>query len=300
MVNDKIGVEPVFTVDGSVNLKTGNIIFLGTVVVTGTVEEGFSIKATGNIEVKGTVDKADLTAEGDIVIRQGITGKAGTTIEAGGSVWAKFIENARVNAGKMVIVSDDILNSQIDATKRIICNGKRATIIGGRLRASEEIMAKTLGSAGGSTETVLEVGYDPSSKAKLEDINVGRDILTAQLDEVQLNLQTLETLKEQRGQLSDEKEAYFTELTEKRQDLISEMAAQNAEAEAIKAQLNSLKNIGRISASGKVYPGVRVIVRDLREVVRSSYKAVSFVGENGVIRTVPFVDTGAANKASDR
>jgi uncharacterized protein (DUF342 family) len=30
----KINVEPVYTVQGDVNLRTGNIIFLGTVIIT--------------------------------------------------------------------------------------------------------------------------------------------------------------------------------------------------------------------------------------------------------------------------
>ncbi|MBO6100931.1 MAG: DUF342 domain-containing protein, partial [Spirochaetaceae bacterium] len=39
----------------SVNIKTGNITFLGTVIVKGNVDDGFNVKASGNIEVYGTV-----------------------------------------------------------------------------------------------------------------------------------------------------------------------------------------------------------------------------------------------------
>jgi uncharacterized protein (DUF342 family) len=49
------------------------------------------------------------------------------------------------------------------SNKKIICDGKRATIVGGHLRAADEIHAKTLGSIAGS-ETILEVGYDPKSR----------------------------------------------------------------------------------------------------------------------------------------
>jgi uncharacterized protein (DUF342 family) len=66
LANGKINVEPVLTIEGDVNLKTGNIIFLGTVIITGNVEDGFSVKAAGNIEVRGTVGKAEIDAEGDI------------------------------------------------------------------------------------------------------------------------------------------------------------------------------------------------------------------------------------------
>ncbi|MFQ3547363.1 MAG: FapA family protein, partial [Termitinemataceae bacterium] len=146
LIGGKINVEPVYTVQGDVNLRTGNIIFLGTVIITGNVEDGFSVKAAGNIEVHGTVEKAELDAEGDIIVHQGITGKSSGFVRAGKSIWARFIENAIVEAGNMVVVSDGIINSQVDAEKRIICQGKRANIVGGHLRASEEIHAKVLGS----------------------------------------------------------------------------------------------------------------------------------------------------------
>ncbi|GHU63919.1 hypothetical protein FACS189445_6960 [Spirochaetia bacterium] len=158
-VGGKINVEPVYTVDGNVNLKTGNIIFLGTVIVKGSVEDGFSVKAAGNIEVNGTVEKAELDAEGDIIVHQGITGsKVNGIIRAGKSIWARFIENTALEAGDMVVAQDGIINSRVDAFKRIICQGKRATIVGGRLRTSEEINAKVLGSPTAGTETICEVG----------------------------------------------------------------------------------------------------------------------------------------------
>ncbi|MDR3145213.1 MAG: FapA family protein, partial [Treponema sp.] len=47
LVNSKINVEPVYTVDGGVNLKSGNVEFLGTVIINGDVEDGFLVKAAG-------------------------------------------------------------------------------------------------------------------------------------------------------------------------------------------------------------------------------------------------------------
>jgi uncharacterized protein (DUF342 family) len=162
---DKINVEPIFVVEGDVNLKTGNILFLGTVMVKGNVEDGFSVKAAGNIEVTGSVGKCDLDAEGDIIVHQGIAGKTTGKVLSGHSVFARFIENATVEAAENVVVSDGIINSTIIANKKIICKGKRAAIVGGHLRASEEINAKILGSVSGS-ETILEVGYDPKEQGK--------------------------------------------------------------------------------------------------------------------------------------
>ncbi|MDR2803834.1 MAG: FapA family protein [Treponema sp.] len=291
MANGKINVESVYTIDGSVNLKTGNILFLGNVVVTGNVEEGFSVKASGNIEVCGLVDKASLTAEGDIIVRQGITGKKGEIISAGRSIWAKFIENAEVRSGSSVIVSDGILNSNIDAADRILCHGKRASIIGGRLRAAEEISAKSLGSPSGNTETICEVGMDPRKKAQLEIFIVKRDELMVEFDTININLKTLTSIKQQRGTLPEDKEQYLAELVEKRKLAIDELTNLNKEIDDLNTFLQNLPSAGRVSASAKVYNGVVIKIREVKYTVNSDFKASTFVLENGLVRAVSYIET---------
>jgi uncharacterized protein (DUF342 family) len=288
LANNKINVEPVLTIAGDVNLKTGNVIFLGTVIINGNVEDGFSVKAAGNIEVNGTVSKAELDAEGDVIIHQGINGKSGGMIKAGRSVWARFIQNATVEAGSMVVASDGIINSQVDANSRIVCQGKRANIMGGRLRASEEINAKVLGNPTSGTETICEVGFDPKSKEQLDELLVARETALKQLDEIKLNLQTLINIKKQRKSLPEDKEEYMKELMDKRQTLTTDL--KDTEEDILKTQelLNSLKNRGRVSASAKVYPGVKIIIRDVKEEVRNDYRAVTFVLENGLIRVTKY------------
>jgi len=288
MSGGKINVEPVYTVQGAVNLKTGNIIFLGTVIINGNVEDGFSVKAAGNIEVNGTVEKAELDAEGDIIVHQGITGKGGGIVRAGKSIWARFIENSTVESGNMLVVSDGIINSQVSALNRIVCQGKRAHIVGGRLRASEEINAKILGSPTSGTETICEVGVDPKSKAQLEALMAKKTEMEKQLEEVQLNLQTLTNIKKQRKSLPEEKEAAMKELMDKRQLMMGDLQKNNEEAAKITEYLNSIKSRSKVSASSKVYPGVKVIIRDVVNDVRTDYKAVSFILENGLVRVTKY------------
>jgi uncharacterized protein (DUF342 family) len=286
--NGKINVEPIYTVKGNVDIKTGNVLFLGTVVVHGNVEAGFSVKAMGNIEVHGTVEKAELDAEGDIIVHQGITGKGAGIIRAGHSIWARFIENTAVEAGNMVIVSDGIINSQVDASKRIACQGKRAHIVGGRLRAAEEIIAETLGSSTSGTETVCEVGFDPKHKEKLSRLTETKEDLTKQLEDIQLNLQTLIGIKKQRKSLPEDKEAYMEELLEQRKKFLDDLQEVDGDINKIQEILEGTKNPGRISASTRVYPGVKVIIRDIKEEVRKEYKVVTFLLENGLVRIVKY------------
>ena len=289
LAGGKINVEPVYAVQGNVNIKTGNIIFLGNVNVSGSVEDGYSVKAAGNIEVHGTVEKAELDAEGDIIVSQGITGrKSDGMIRAGRSIWARFIENSRVEAGNLVVVADGIINSQVDAFKSIICNGKRASIVGGRLRATEEINAKSIGSPTSGTETICEVGFDPKSKERLENLKGQKEDQDKQLEEVQLNINTLINIKKQRKSLPEDKEVYLNELMDRRQQLTDDLAGIKAEIEKIQAFLNSLKARGKVSASSKVYPGTKIIIRESREDVRNEYRAVTFIQADGLVRVTKY------------
>lgn len=188
----------------------------------------------------------------------------------------------------MVVVSDGIINSQVDANKRIICQGKRAHIVGGRLRASEEINAKIIGSPVSGTETVCEVGFDPKGKERLDGFLARKETTEKQLEEIELNLQTLINIKKQRKSLPEDKEAYLRELVERRQITMAELAKLNAGIEEAQTYLNTLKNRGRVSASAKVYPGVKIIVRDSKEDVKNEYRAVTFVLENNLIRVTKY------------
>jgi uncharacterized protein (DUF342 family) len=288
LVGDKINVEPVYHVNGNVNLSIGNIDFLGSVVISGNVEDGFSVKAAGNIEIHGTVERANLQALGDIVVYQGITGKGTAFVRAGRSIWARFIENTRVEAGKMVVISDGIVNSQVDAFERIIVKGKRAHIVGGRLRATEEINADTIGNATSGTETICEVGYDLKAKVRHDSLVEKKTALEEELIVLQRELQTLINIKKQRKILPDEKEIEMKEMVKKRQSLMNTIKEMDAEKQKLEDLLEGSACTGKISAASKVFPGVRIIIRDMKEDVRNDYKAVTFYLEKGLIRVTKY------------
>jgi uncharacterized protein (DUF342 family) len=275
-------------------------VFLGTVIVQGNVEDGFSVKASGNIEIHGVVARADLDAEGDIIINNGVNGKGGGHIRAGKSLWARFIENTHVSVGDMVCVSDGIINSHVDAFNRIICQGKRASIMGGRLRACEEINAKVLGNPTSGTETICEVGFDPKSKEELERLMGVKADIEKQIESLNREILSLETIKKQRKTLPEDKEAAFQEMMNSRNVLLVEQNTNGESIVEIQEFLNSLKARGRVSASAKVYPGVKVVIRDSVEEVRTEYKAVTFVLENGLIRVSKYEEPDeAATKGPD-
>ncbi len=288
-INNKINVETVYTINGDIDLKSGNQFFLGTIVVMGNVEDGFSVKATGNVEVRGNVGKAEVSAEGDVIVHQGITGKGAGTVTAGKSVWAKYIENAQVMAGDNVIVQASIINSEVTAEKRIVCSGqKHASIIGGRYRACEEINAKSIGSPTGGAETILEVGSDPKSRLRMDQLDAKQKILQRQIDELDKNINTMNETKRQRKTLPDDKQAVLDELVHKRDEMADEVAAIKAEYSSIQTYLDNLKVRGKVSVSGRIYPGTEIVIRDIREKIKNEYKGLTFYLENMMIKTTKY------------
>ncbi len=284
LVGDKICVEPVMEIEGDVSIKTGNITFLGTVIVKGNVDDGFDIKASGNIEVYGTVGRSTLIADGNIVVSLGIMGRDEGVIQAGKSLWAKFIQNATVMAEDFVIVADGIINSYVTAHKRILVQGKRASIIGGHLCAIEEISSKTVGSGGGGSETVLEVGVDPRIKRRMNEITETKAKLEKELEENGLDIQTLENMEKLRRSLPEEKAAQLEALRVRRREIENEVYDLNTEFEDLQGKLRELKIIGKVSVSGTVHPGVKIFVRDVKDEIRAEVKAVTFFYENGFVR----------------
>ncbi len=283
----KINVEPVYTVEGDVNFKTGNILFLGTVFVKGNVEDGFTVKAAGNIEIMGSVGKSILDAEGEVIVHQGVLGKNGGTVRAGSNLVAKFIENARVEVDENVLVSDGIIHSFVDANKRILCQGKRASIVGGKLRAAEEIHAKTLGSVAG-TETILEVGIDPKRKEKLSQALLRKRDLEKELEELVRNINTLENLKKVQRELPEDKQRNLQELNDKRSGILHELEEIGKVVQEINNYLESLKVSGKVSASDHVFPGVKIFIKNENLIVRNEFKSVTFCLEGKEIRMTKY------------
>ena len=283
LVGDKINVEPILEVEG-VNIKTGNVTFLGTVIIKGNVEDGFDVKASGNIEIYGTVGKSKVDAEGDIIVSQGVFGKDEGTIHAGKSLWAKFIQAAKVDVGEYIIVSDSIMNSNVTAMKRIILQGKKAQITGGHLFATEEISAKNIGSPGGGTETILEVGFDPKAKHRLEDLQDQQNNLMKELEEIELDLSTLENQKKIRKTLPKDKEENLAKLKDRKQEITAASGEMSKEIQKIQERLRELKVVGKVKASGTVYAGVKVYVRDVVDEVRADVHGVTFYFENNFVR----------------
>ncbi len=191
----KVEVDKVYSVHGDVGLSTGNIMFLGTVVVSGGVEDNAKIKASGNIDIIGNVQKSYLEAEGDIIMRGGMQGrKEGLIKSTSGNIYAKFIQNATIKTAKHLYVGEGIMHSTVLAGKKVICSGKRAQIVGGKIIAAEEIRAKQLG-AQASTPTHIIVGINPQHLEYRQKLEEEKNAIKMTFKEIEKNLKVLNSMR---------------------------------------------------------------------------------------------------------
>ena len=153
-----VAVEQVHTVDGDVDMSSGNVTFTGIVRVRGSVNAGFKVIAAGDIEVEETVEGAMLTSQRSIIIGQGIKGFGKATLRAGKSILAPFAEQAMMRAADSVHLKGACLRCNIVCGK-LSLDSEKGNLVGGETKARNGIVVQNLGSPS-STRTLVWFGQD--------------------------------------------------------------------------------------------------------------------------------------------
>ena len=187
MIQHGVQVESVIELK-DVDMSSGNIEFDGTVNVSGDVVTGLRIRASGDIFVAGTVEGAILEAGGHIKVNNGIIGRGelhhedgtpGTRLarlKAEGSVQARFVENAIIEARGDVIIDELLAHCEVSAEGALVIGkdkAKKGHILGGSITAVHGINAQVIGSAAG-VRTTLEAGI---SRMLRKSIDAARDTI---------------------------------------------------------------------------------------------------------------------------
>ena len=280
--NGIVHVLPVFEVRGDVGMETGNIRFVGSVVIYGDVAPGFSIEAAGNIEVRGFVSGDDIMAQNDIIVSKGIQGRGKGKVRAGGNVTALFVENACVDSGGVVRVRDAIMHSSISATSKVLVSGGKGVIVGGLIRAGEEVAARIIGSRV-ATATEIEVGVDPSLRCEHAEVLLRLDDKEIELVQVDQAVRICQSKFERApSRIDADKKALLLKLIKYRVDLAQEVDSLRQSRDSLEERVTSARR-GRVSCT-TLYPGVRVTVGGASmQVTDEWYNAVLFLNEAGKV-----------------
>lgn len=128
----RVDVVPVYTVQGNVDMSSGNVRFNGDVKVLGDVAEGFSVQAVGTITVSGSVYDADLLSAGGIVVKGAAMGSR-LTVQGAAGVEVGRVHQSHIDAGDWLKVGrQGVYFSDLNAGGDVVVAG---AVVGGTLQA---------------------------------------------------------------------------------------------------------------------------------------------------------------------
>ncbi len=160
----KISVIQEKIIKGNVGLETGHVNFDGNLIVRGVVKPDFKIKCAGLTTKE--IGAATIIATGDIIVQGGING---ATIKTEGSVYAKYISNSKISAYGDVIVTKEIIESQVQTSGR--CSTGKGKFISSNISSKLGIETGDIGTEK-SIPCILKIGADDHLNIEIKEIEL--------------------------------------------------------------------------------------------------------------------------------
>lgn len=281
---DKISVSNTFSVNGDVDVSTGNIDYDGNVDVKGSVISGITLTATGDITIDGTVEGATIIAGGHIILKGGTKGMGKGSLKAGGNIVAKFLESVEVSAGGYV-TADSILNSNIAAKEDINVNNRKGYVNGGHIISATAIKVKNAGSEMG-TKTILEVGIDPDILSEIKNTELKIEWLIKKMENA-LPMIEFYGKKLKRGEfLQPEKLLQFKIMTLGYKKHSDELEENKMRLSTIMEEISD-NNSGYVEITDVCYPGVKIVVADVAMSIKTITRNSKFIRDGADVRIAP-------------
>ena len=160
----KISVIQEKIIKGDVGLETGHVNFDGNLIVRGVVKSDFKIKCAGLTTKE--IGAATIIATGDIIVQDGING---ATIKTEGSVYAKYISNSKISAYGDVIVTKEIIESQVQTSGR--CSTGKGKFISSNISSKLGIETGDIGTEK-SIPCILKIGADDQLNSEIAELEL--------------------------------------------------------------------------------------------------------------------------------
>ncbi|MFS0782275.1 DUF342 domain-containing protein [Bacillus sp. 1P06AnD] len=281
--NHAVHVHPIFEVQGDLDLKTGNIDFIGNVVIHGDVPNGYSIRAGGDIKIDGLVESADLKAGGSIHILGGITGGNKGSIEAELNIQANYLNQANCRAGGSVYIESSILHSRIECGGSVYC--KRGAVIGGFLSAMDGVEANDFGNHH-YMQTSIFVGKSHQYAEQELKIQKEINLVKAALDKLKILSEKLQGHKQMTGTLGVKERLVLEKQEITTRANKEKLARLEEEAQKLK-ELQMAHEQAYIHARGTVYPNTEMRFGKYSKVFQKKTSSIKIFFSEGEIRTEP-------------
>ena len=238
-----LSVVDEWVISGDVDLAIGNIEYNGFVEIRGDVLDEFNVKASKGIKVGGVVGACRLESDGSVEV-MGMAGKERGEVICRGDLCAGFLNQVKVRCHGDVLVKNEIRNSSIKATGRIMV--ERGAIVGGECVALEGIEAKVLG-ATSAVATHLTAGIYFPDEDRFSFLRKNLKSIDQQIKRLKAAIGTLEK-KHDLNDIIAKRLGILTEQWEKleveREQLSSELAASTKqEQKSTNAKINVVSEL---------------------------------------------------------
>ncbi|MBU8877857.1 FapA family protein [Bacillus sp. FJAT-29790] len=285
LTNKMISVNPVFEVKGDLDLKTGNIDFIGNVIISGNVPSGYEIKAGGDIKIGGLIEGAFIHADGNILISGGVTGGNKGRVTAGGTIQAAYLNQANVQAGQDILIGTSILHSNVQAGGSIHC--RQALVIGGVLISSRDLHIKEVGNHL-FTKTELRAGFDPALTEREQELNAEKAILSENDQKITSIEQKLLQIGKLKGQLTENQKSMILKQRTTKNLIQKQLNEINTKIEELEEE-RCLQKVSSIYIYDTIYPNSTLIFGKYAKLLQKKHVNVKFFFSHGEIASEPIV-----------
>ena len=283
----RLEVRVEYSVNGDVDLASGNIRFPGSVNISGSVGSGFVVIAGGDITVGETVEASLLSADGRILVRQGVKGAGKGVLRSKSVIGTGFAEQAALLSVGDVTVNSGALHCTIKTNGRVVVQKDRGGIVGGTVRARHGVATSNLGSPNGLRTSV----------------SFGQDYLIA--DQIEKEEKQIETIKQRIGAVDlsmrkDDLNAQAIEdLRREKKLLLKTMEKRSLRLFTLRERFEE-HHEATIAVRGTVHPGVTLESHGRKIDISSERKNVIFRFDETTGRVIEQpIDQAAAHRKAD-
>jgi uncharacterized protein (DUF342 family) len=188
---DVLEVLNVHTIEGSVNLKTGNVKFSGSVLIKGSVLSGFTVVSGESILVQETVQGSLLSAADAISVLQGVKGGDKAILRAKKNINVNFAEQANLLCSGDIRIQNSSLRCKIKCNSRLTMESDKGHIIGGFVQVRKGLEARNIGSARG-IPTHIFFGQDYLVRDQIELEEKATEKLKNEISKIDSDMKQLE------------------------------------------------------------------------------------------------------------
>lgn len=251
-----VSVSPVYVIEGNVDMSVGNVYFKGDVNVSGDIYDDFVVETEGNIIVGGSIGSAKVSAKKNVIVENGIITKEKGYVKAGEEVSARFIENSIIEAGKDVKASRAILNSFVSSGGDVFSLGEKGMIYGGRIQATDSVVAMSIGTASG-TKTEVYVGLDFELNKKHVEMKNDIKRYNKYMTELRDLIKKIQRQEKDVNKMTDKMKSIYFNALKKMKAIKNHIDTIKAQEEEILMEIDQSEN-SVIEIHGSLYPDVRI------------------------------------------